>query len=186
MFTKCILKKINISNQSFFFTLLTTVVLSTYLSTESYLILQQTTVMNISIGNDHAGTTYKLELMNYLTSKGYNVINHGTNDDNSMDYPDTVHPVAKDVSNRKSDIGIIICGSGNGANMTANKHENIRSALCWNKEICLLSRQHNDANILSLPARFISLEEAKEMVDIFLSTPFEGGRHQRRIEKINK
>ena len=142
--------------------------------------------MNISIGNDHAGTTYKLELLSYLTSKGHTVINHGTNNDNSMDYPDAIHPVAKDVANRKSDIGIIICGSGNGANMTANKHENIRSALCWNKEICLLSRQHNNANILSLPARFISLEEAKEMVDLFLSTPFEGGRHQRRIDKINK
>ena len=141
--------------------------------------------MNISIGNDHAGTSYKLELLSYLTSQGYTVINHGTDDEDSMDYPDTIHPVAEDVSNNKSDIGIIICGSGNGANMTANKHKSIRSALCWNSKIAALARQHNDANILSLPARFISLEEAKEIVDLFLSTEFEGGRHQRRIDKIN-
>ncbi len=141
--------------------------------------------MNISIGNDHAGTNYKLELLSYLTTLGHTVINHGTDDEDSMDYPDTIHPVAEDVSNQKSDIGIIICGSGNGANMTANKHKSIRSALCWNSHIATLSRQHNDANILSLPARFISLEEAKEIVDLFLSTKFEGGRHQRRIDKID-
>ena len=141
--------------------------------------------MNISIGNDHAGTNYKLELLSYLTTQGHTVINHGTDDEDSMDYPDTIHPVAEDVSNQKSDIGIIICGSGNGANMTANKHKSIRSALCWNPHIATLSRQHNDANILSLPARFISLEEAKEIVDLFLSTKFEGGRHQRRIDKID-
>ena len=141
--------------------------------------------MNISIGNDHAGTNYKLELLSYLTTQGHTVINHGTDDEDSMDYPDTIHPVADDVSNQKSDIGIIICGSGNGANMTANKHKSIRSALCWNSNIATLARQHNDANILSLPARFISLEEAKEIVDLFLSTKFEGGRHQRRIDKID-
>ena len=142
--------------------------------------------MNISIGNDHAGTKYKLELLSYLTEKGHTIINHGTDDDNSMDYPDTIHPVADDVSKKKADIGIIICGSGNGANMTANKHKNIRSALCWNSQIASLARQHNNANILSLPARFISLDEAKEIVNLFLSTSFEGGRHQRRIEKIDK
>ena len=141
--------------------------------------------MNISIGNDHAGTNYKLELLSYLTSQGHTVINHGTDDADSMDYPDTIHPVAEDVSNHKSDIGIIICGSGNGANMTANKHTSIRSALCWNSKIAVLARQHNNANILSLPARFISLGEAKEILDIFLSTEFEGGRHQRRIDKID-
>ena len=141
--------------------------------------------MNISIGNDHAGTNYKLELLSYLTTQGHTVTNHGTDDEDSMDYPDTIHPVAEDVSNQKSDIGIIICGSGNGANMTANKHKNIRSALCWNSHIATLARQHNNANILSLPARFISLDEAKEIVDHFLSTDFEGGRHQRRIEKID-
>ena len=141
--------------------------------------------MNISIGNDHAGTNYKLELLSYLTTQGHTVINHGTDDEDSMDYPDTIHPVADDVSNQKSDIGIIICGSGNGANMTANKHKSIRSALCWNSHIATLARQHNNANILSLPARFISLDEAKEIVDHFLSTDFEGGRHQRRIDKID-
>jgi len=141
--------------------------------------------MNISIGNDHAGTKYKLELLSYLTENGHTIINHGTDDENSMDYPDTIHPVADDVSNQKADIGIIICGSGNGANMTANKHKNIRSALCWNSQIASLARQHNNANILSLPARFISLDEAKEIVNLFLSTSFEGGRHQRRIEKID-
>ena len=142
--------------------------------------------MNISIGNDHAGTSYKLELLSYLINQGHTVTNHGTDDEDSMDYPDTIHPVAEDVSNQKSDIGIIICGSGNGANMTANKHKSIRSALCWNSQIAALARQHNNANILSLPARFISLDEAKEIVDLFLSTEFEGGRHQRRIEKIDK
>ena len=141
--------------------------------------------MIISIGNDHAGTDYKLELLSYLTTQGHTVINHGTDDEYSIDYPDTIHPVAEDVANQKSDIGIIICGSGNGANMTANKHKSIRSALCWNSHIATLARQHNDANILSLPARFISLEEAKEIVDHFLSTDFEGGRHQRRIDKID-
>ncbi|MCH1471527.1 MAG: ribose 5-phosphate isomerase B [Flavobacteriaceae bacterium] len=141
--------------------------------------------MNISIGNDHAGTNYKLELLSYLTTQGHTVINHGTDDEDSMDYPDTIHPVAEDVSSHKSDIGIIICGSGNGANMTANKHTSIRSALCWNSKIAVLARQHNNANILSLPARFISLGQAKKIIDIFLSTDFEGGRHQRRIEKID-
>ena len=141
--------------------------------------------MNISIGNDHAGTNYKLELLSYLTTQGHTVTNHGTDDEDSMDYPDTIHPVAEDVSTHKSDIGIIICGSGNGANMTANKHKSIRSALCWNSHIATLARQHNNANILSLPARFISLDEAKEIVDHFLSTDFEGGRHQRRIDKID-
>ena len=141
--------------------------------------------MNISIGNDHAGTNYKLELLSYLITQGHTVTNHGTDDEDSMDYPDTIHPVAEDVSNQKSDIGIIICGSGNGANMTANKHKSIRSALCWNSHIATLARQHNNANILSLPARFISLDEAKEIVDHFLSTDFKGGRHQRRIDKID-
>ena len=141
--------------------------------------------MNISIGNDHAGTNYKLELLSYLTTQGHTITNHGTDDEDSMDYPDTIHPVAEDVSNQKSDIGIIICGSGNGANMTANKHKSIRSALCWNSHIATLARQHNNANILSLPARFISLDEAKEIVDHFLLTDFEGGRHQRRIDKID-
>jgi ribose 5-phosphate isomerase B len=101
-----------------------------------------------------------------------------------VDYPDFIHPVAEDVSSKKSALGIIICGSGNGASMTANKHQDIRAALCWNAEIVSLARQHNDANILSIPARFVSIQEALEMVDVFITTAFEGGRHQKRVDKI--
>ncbi|NER09944.1 ribose 5-phosphate isomerase B [Muriicola jejuensis] len=140
--------------------------------------------MKISIGNDHAGTDYKLAIVGLLKSLGIEVINRGTDSNDSVDYPDFVHPVAEDVENGSSDLGIIICGSGNGASMTANKHQKIRAALCWNKEITELARAHNDANILSLPARFISLQQALDMVKTFLNTPFEGGRHERRIEKI--
>ena len=109
-----------------------------------------------------------------------------TNKEESVDYPDFIHPVAEDIANGRSDFGIIICGSGNGASMSANKHKGIRSALCWNNEICKLAREHNDANILSLPAWYITIKEAFEMVQTFVETPFEGGRHQRRVEKINK
>lgn len=140
--------------------------------------------MKISIGNDHAGTAYKLAIQSFLEKEGYSVINHGTNSESSVDYPDFVHPVATDVANGKVDFGIIICGSGNGANMTANKHQKVRSALCWTKEITELARQHNDANILSIPARFTSEIQAIEMVKTFLKTNFEGGRHQARVEKI--
>lgn len=140
--------------------------------------------MKISIGNDHAGTNYKFEVLSYLQKEGYTVINHGTDEETSVDYPDFVHPVAEDVEKGNVDFGIIICGSGNGANMTANKHQKVRSALCWNKEITELARQHNDANVLSIPARFTSKPQALEMVKIFLTTSFEGGRHQNRVEKI--
>jgi ribose 5-phosphate isomerase B len=140
--------------------------------------------MQISIGNDHAGTFYKEKIVEYLKDKGYTVINHGTDSEDSVDYPDFVHPVAKDVEEQKSNFGIIICGSGNGANMTANKHQGIRSALCWNNEIVELARQHNNANILSIPARFVSVQQAIKFVDLFLETPFEGGRHERRVNKI--
>lgn len=140
--------------------------------------------MKISIGNDHAGTEYKFEIISYLEKEGYIVINHGTDSEESVDYPDFVHPVAKDVSEGKAIFGIIICGSGNGANMTANKHQEVRSALCWNKEIAELARQHNDANILSIPARYTSKQQAVEMVKTFLNTPFEGGRHLNRVNKI--
>lgn len=140
--------------------------------------------MKIAIGNDHAGTEYKNTILKYLQSEGYEVINYGTDTEESVDYPDFVHPVADDVENQKVDFGIIICGSGNGANMTANKHQKVRSALCWTKEITALAREHNDANVLSIPARFTSEPQALEMVKIFLSTKFEGGRHQRRVEKI--
>lgn len=140
--------------------------------------------MTISIGNDHAGTEYKNAIVNHLKTKGITVINHGTDTNDSVDYPDFIHPVAEDVSSKKADFGIIICGSGNGANMTANKHQDIRSALCWNKEIVALARQHNNANILSIPARFTAQQQVIEMVDVFLSTAFEGGRHANRVEKI--
>ena len=112
------------------------------------------------------------------------MFNHGTNSQDSVDYADFIHPVAEDVEKKRANLGIIVCGSGNGAAMTANKHQEIRAALCWSAKIAQLSRQHNDANILSIPARFLSLEEALDMVDIFISTSFEGGRHQKRIEKI--
>jgi ribose 5-phosphate isomerase B len=140
--------------------------------------------MKISIGNDHAGTEYKLAIIGLLKSLNNEVINHGTDSTDSVDYADFIHPVARDVEEDRADLGIIICGSGNGASMTANKHQKIRAALCWNKEITALAREHNDANILSLPARFISLPQALEMVKTFLETPFQGGRHERRIEKI--
>ena len=140
--------------------------------------------MNISIGNDHAGPKYKNAIISFLEKKGYSVKNHGTNKDESVDYPDFIHPVALDVSNKRAHLGIIICGSGNGAAMTANKHPKIRAALCWNKELVKLAKQHNNANILSLPARFISIAQAIEMLDVFIKTEFDGGRHQKRIEKI--
>ena len=140
--------------------------------------------MKISIGNDHAGVTYKQAIVRQLKAKGIHVKNHGTDDEGSVDYPDFIHPVAKDVMCGDVDFGIIICGSGNGAAMTANKHQNIRAALCWTSELVALARQHNNANILSIPARFVSFEDALAFVDIFISTAFEGGRHQNRIDKI--
>ena len=140
--------------------------------------------MTISIGNDHAGVDLKNHIVKYLNNRGFTVIDKGTNTDKSVDYPDFIHPVSKEIEEEKSNIGIIICGTGNGAAMTANKRKNIRAALCWNKEISKLARQHNDANILSIPSRFLSNSEAIEIVDAFIKTDFEGGRHQRRIEKI--
>lgn len=140
--------------------------------------------MTISIGNDHAGTEYKHAIVKYLEAKGYKVKNYGTDSNDSVDYPDFVHPVANDVESKTVDFGIIICGSGNGANMTANKHQGVRSALCWTKEIAALARQHNNANILSIPSRFTAQQQAIEMVDVFLNTAFEGGRHELRIKKI--
>lgn len=142
--------------------------------------------MKIAIGNDHAGTEYKKEIQKMLLEDNHVINNHGTDDDKSVDYPDHIHPVASQVENNEVDFGIIICGSGNGANMTANKHQKIRSALCWSKEIATLSRTHNNANILSIPSRFVSLKEAKEMVNSFLNTSFEGGRHETRVNKIPK
>jgi ribose 5-phosphate isomerase B len=140
--------------------------------------------MKISIGNDHAGPEYKKAIVAYLENNGHQVINHGTDSEASVDYPDFGHLVATDVDNRNVDLGIVICGSGNGIAMTVNKHQGIRAALCWTKEIASLARQHNDANIISIPARFTSIPQAVEMVETFLKTDFEGGRHQNRVNKI--
>jgi ribose 5-phosphate isomerase B len=140
--------------------------------------------MNISIGNDHAGPEYKKAIVLFLEKKGFTIINHGTDVFDSVDYPDFGHAVAYDVQSKKADFGIVICGSGNGIAMTANKHQDVRAALCWTKEIAELARMHNDANVISIPARFTAIEQVIEMVDVFLSTPFEGGRHERRVHKI--
>jgi len=140
--------------------------------------------MKISIGNDHAGPEYKKAIVAFLAQKGYEIINHGTDTIDSVDYPDFGHLVADDVQTGKTVFGIVICGSGNGINMTVNKHQGIRAALCWTKEIAALSRQHNDANIISIPARYTSIQQAVEMVDTFLNTNFEGGRHANRVNKI--
>jgi ribose 5-phosphate isomerase B len=141
--------------------------------------------MKISIGNDHAGPEYKKAIVEMLKANGYEVTNYGTDSGDSVDYPDFAHPVALDVESKRVDFGIIICGSGNGIAMSANKHQGIRAALCWTKEIAVLARQHNDANIISIPARFTSIPQALEMVQTFLNTDFEGGRHQNRVNKIS-
>ena len=138
--------------------------------------------MKISIGNDHAGVDYKKFIIENL--KNHSVTNHGTDDVNSVDYPDFAHPVSLDVENKTSEIGILICGSGNGVAMTANKHKKVRAALCWSEEIAKLAKQHNNANIVCIPARFISKEEALQIVKSFINTDFEGGRHERRVNKI--
>lgn len=140
--------------------------------------------MKVSIGNDHAGTDYKYAIIELLESKGINVSNHGTDTNDSVDYPDFVHPVVKDIIKHKSDLGILICGSANGVAMTANKYQQIRAGLCWNKEIVELIKRHNNANVLCIPARFTAIPQALEMVETFLNTEFEGGRHQRRVDKI--
>ena len=140
--------------------------------------------MNISIGNDHAGTDYKFAIIEFLKNKNITVDNYGTDTNNSVDYPDYVHPVAQDIVLNKSSFGILICGSANGVAMTANKYKEVRAGLCWTKEIVELIRQHNNANILCIPARFTSIPQAIKMVETFLDTEFEGGRHQKRVDKI--
>lgn len=141
--------------------------------------------MKISIGNDHAGPEYKIAIVEYLKSQGHEVTNYGTDTTDRVDYPDFGHLVANDVSEGKADFGIVICGSGNGIAMTANKHPKVRAGLCWTKEIAALTRQHNNANIISIPARYTSIIQAVEMVETFLTTDFEGGRHQARVDKIS-
>jgi len=141
--------------------------------------------MLIPIGSDHAGFETKQILIEHLIQLGYEVKDYGCYSDQSIDYPDYAHPVAEHIEANPGSLGILLCGSGNGISMTANKHQGIRCALCWTAEIAELARQHNDANIISLPARFISVEEAKQMVEIFLNTAFEGGRHATRVAKIS-
>lgn len=141
--------------------------------------------IKISIGSDHAGFELKQHVMTYLKTKGFPVSDKGCYSADRADYPDFGHAVAMDVLNKTADFGILMCGSGNGINMSANKHAGIRAALCWNSEIAALARQHNDANILVLPARYISTQVAEACVDVFLTEKFEGGRHQARIDKID-
>jgi ribose 5-phosphate isomerase B len=140
--------------------------------------------MKIAIGNDHAGTLLKKYIQKWLEEQGHLVEDFGTNDDTPVDYPDCVHPVVEFVLKNESRFGILICGSAQGVSMTANKYQKIRAAVCWETEIASLARKHNDANILCLPARFISEETANEIVLVFLQTKFEGGRHKKRIEKM--
>ncbi len=141
-------------------------------------------IKTIAIGCDHAGFPYKNPIVRYLKKLGYEVQDFGTNSPDSVDYPDFVHPVATNVESGKADLGIVICGSGNGVAITANKHQGIRAALCWKTELAALGRQHNNANVLALPARFISKRMALNIVKTFLESEFEGGRHERRVEKI--
>ncbi|MBN2522151.1 MAG: ribose 5-phosphate isomerase B [Bacteroidales bacterium] len=140
--------------------------------------------MKIAIASDHAGFEMKQQLMEVLKSKGHTLKDFGSYTKESSDYPDYAHPLAQAIENKEYDIGISLCGSGNGINITANKYAGIRSAICWNVEIAELARKHNDANICALPARFLDEKQAEEIVDVFLTTGFEGGRHQRRIDKI--
>ncbi|MCR5064791.1 MAG: ribose 5-phosphate isomerase B [Bacteroidales bacterium] len=140
----------------------------------------------IPIASDHAGYELKNIVVKYLQSRDFEVKDFGTFSSESVDYPDFAHQVGSAINRGEYTRGIVICGSGNGVQMTVNKYPNVRCALCWNEEIASLARQHNDANIISLPARFIDENTALRLVDIFLNTPFEGGRHQRRVEKINK
>jgi ribose 5-phosphate isomerase B len=139
----------------------------------------------IAIGSDHAGFDFKEAIISLLEGKGLQYLDFGAHSSVSADYPDFAHPVAMAVESQKAAFGILLCGSANGVGITANKHAGIRAAVCWGDEIASLARQHNDANVLCLPARFISLEDAEEMVEVFMATPFEGGRHQNRVNKIS-
>lgn len=140
----------------------------------------------IPIACDHAGYELKLKVIAHLQSLGFDVKDYGTNSTDSCDYPDFAHQVGRAINAKEYARGIVICGSGNGVQMTVNKYPNVRCALCWNVEIAHLARQHNDANIISMPARFIPEELALQIVDEYINTPFEGGRHQRRVEKISQ
>lgn len=141
--------------------------------------------MKLAIGCDHAGFEYKEAIKNMLSEMGHEVKDFGTHSTESMDYPDTAHPVALSVESKENELGILICGSANGVAMAANKHQGIRAAICWQDELSKLARTHNDANIVCLPARFIDLGLAKQITQTFISTPFEGGRHANRVNKIS-
>lgn len=138
----------------------------------------------IALGGDHAGFEYKEVIIKSLEKQGYSVKDFGAFSADSVDYPDFAHPVAEAVENKEYDFGILICGSANGVAMAANKHQGIRAAICWESELASLARQHNNANIVCIPARFTSIEEAESIVKTFLDTPFEGGRHENRVNKI--
>lgn len=140
----------------------------------------------IPIASDHGGYEMKQFLIERLEDAGYQVKDFGTYSTDSVDYPDMIHPLARAIEKGEYPLGIILCGSGNGAQMTANKHPHVRAALCWNEELAKLAREHNDANILSLPGRFIPFDQAWRMVQLFLTTPFAGGRHAQRVEKIER
>ena len=141
--------------------------------------------MKILIGNDHAGYSLKLSIIKNLESK-YDFFDKGSNSDESVDYPDYASTIAKEIQSEKGDLGILICGTGNGVCMTANKFKGIRAVICWNKEIAKLAKQHNNANIICIPSRFIKTEEAIKIIESFILEKFEGGRHERRIKKINE
>jgi ribose 5-phosphate isomerase B len=138
----------------------------------------------VAVGADHAGYEYKTQIIAYLEAKGLTVNDMGTYSSDSVDYPDFAHPVASAVEGGEVAFGVLVCGSANGVAITANKHQGIRAAICWLPEIASLARQHNNANVICVPARFVSLQEANEMVETFLNTPFEGGRHGNRVDKI--
>ncbi len=138
----------------------------------------------IAIGSDHAGFEYKTALIKYLTDKGYQVKDFGTHSLDSVDYPDFAHPTATSVETGEAAFGILLCGSANGVAITANKHQKIRAGLCWQNDVAVLVRTHNDANVLCIPARFVALALAQQMLDIFMTTPFEGGRHATRVNKM--
>ncbi|MFT4737864.1 MAG: ribose 5-phosphate isomerase B [Cyclobacteriaceae bacterium] len=141
--------------------------------------------MKLALGGDHAGFQYKEKLKSYLESKGHEVIDFGPFSTDSVDYPDFVHPTATAVESKEAQFGILICGSGQGVCMTANKHQGIRAALCWSTDLAAVTRQHNDSNIICIAARFIAYELSEQIVETFLQTAFEGGRHQKRVDKIS-
>lgn len=142
------------------------------------------TLLPIAIGSDHAGFEYKEQIIDWLQHSSFSVTDFGTNSMESVDYPDFAHPVANSVEQQETAFGILLCGSANGVAITANKHQHIRAGLCWNKEVAKLVRQHNDANVICIPSRFVTLELAIDMINVFMQTQFEGGRHQNRVDKI--